>query len=105
VPVLHHIAGLQRGAQAGQVRSGTAETKREGIRGGEERIGDAAAAYGNGVGAEELHGPLHEVVPRIQVHHRCGGEGTKAASRRGRAEQRTEDERKEERAEVLARLL
>jgi hypothetical protein len=36
-------------------------------------------AYGVGVGAEELHGPLHELVPGIHIHHRCGGKGERAA--------------------------
>ena len=70
VPVFHHIAGLQNHAHR-QVRlNRTHGTKREGDSG--EEIG-VAAAYGAGVGAEELHGALHELVPRIHVHHGCGG--------------------------------
>jgi hypothetical protein len=53
--------GLDRGARWGG-RKG-----RKGERG--------AAAYGDGVGAEELHGAVDELVPRIEVHHLCFGGG------------------------------
>lgn len=79
VPVLRNIAGLHRHGGHKQIRlDRTPRTKREGIQRRREEIG-VAAAYGAGVGAEELYGPLHELVPRIHVHHRCGGEGRRRA--------------------------
>jgi hypothetical protein len=46
----------------------------------EKKRGDrVTTVYGVGVGAEEPHGPLHELVPGIHVHHRCGRKGERAA--------------------------
>ena len=72
VPVFHHIAGLQRNAHK-QVRSDhTHRTKLEGIQG---RGSGVTVVYNTGVSAEELHGPLHELIPRIHVHHHYSSEG------------------------------